>query len=320
MLKLGFLLFIALASGTIVRYERFHYDLSSVRQSFFVAIEPNRDGVESVRRYILGKKFFLSVVRRKTYVFVDHSSNPDSRDYGNFLSTKQIDDMLRPRDMSDTISDLKELGVHCEEYTSTTLKCRATNQALHQTFSDGVPDHLVGRVNFAETSTTAPPITIYLAKHRALSGFGRPRPQVDPSVSPGFISREVMLRTYLAGQSGKVDGSRVSAGAMEFLNNEGFNEDDMMIVQNHSCTTNNPVSRDHILGFNAPNPDGESELGKCCHFTASLKKHVINVFSDMAVIWQAADGVDLWYEDYDGWIFGWAAYMFRRANFPQVAR
>ena len=283
-----FFLLIAFAcvssNARFVRFHRPDFDATEHRQhTFMIAIEPNRDGVETVRRYIL-----------------DHSSNVESRDYGNFLTTQQLDDILRPGHTSNTITDLRNLGIDCQEYTSTSLKCRATGRAIERVFENGVPDHLSDRVNFAETGTGMSVHNEFrriLTKHTAWDLSNRP--QVDPSVSPGYISREVMLRTYLDGETGKVDGSRVSAGAIEFLNNEGFNEEDMMIVQNHSCTSNNPVSRPHILGYNSPQSDGESEL-------------------DMAVVWQASDGVDLWYQDYDGWIFGWASYMSRRNVVPQV--
>jgi len=256
---------------------------SSQRKQFYVALEPNRDGVKYIEKYLL-----------------EMSSNPESRLYGRYHTQDQIDLYIRPYHTQQTINDLLDIDIICIEHTSAVLWCTSDEGTIHYHFRDGVPKSFRHRINFIEMEKEGNSFMTLMSKHRSdwFHDDGE-KPEVDPSVSETYITREVTMRTYMNGQSGNVNGSRTSVGAIEFLDQEGFSQSDMIMVQNHSCTVNNPVKQHHIIGWNDPMADDESEL-------------------DMAVIWQAAAGAELWYEDYEGWIFGWAANMYRRTDKTQV--
>lgn len=287
-----FALIIASTFASHIRYRFNHVVRDDFKQSikFYVAVKPNLKGVKQLERYIL-----------------DHSSNPDSPKYGKYLSAKKIGDMLRPGHMQSIINDFRDVDVFCEEHGGTSLKCETSfnnfnskfyNSNLYNSDSPIIPTHFMDRIDFIELANNKKTIVDlgWSAKHRT---YINRTEDVSPFVSSGSITREVLLNTYLEGESGMVMKNRTSAGAIEFLNMDGFMEEDMVRVQVASDVLENRVPKNQILGNNFNPPDGESEL-------------------DMSVIWQGAANVNLWYEDWNGWIFGWASNLFTRKDFPQV--
>ncbi len=89
-----------------------------------------------------------------------------------------------------------------------------------------------------------------------------------------------------------------SVGAMEYQGNSGFNQTDMVSAQVASNVPAHNVSKEHIVGYDGY-PDGESQL-------------------DMAVIWWGNGNATLWYEDYSGWMYGWASSFLNRKHYPEV--
>jgi len=99
-------------------------------------------------------------------------------------------------------------------------------------------------------------------------------------------------------QTGRQHNLTVSVGAMEYMGQSGFSNKNLVIDQLANGVESNPITANHIIGRNA-NPDGESQL-------------------DVQVMYWAASDAELWYEDSNYWIYGWAADFVNRKDIPQV--
>lgn len=249
----------------------------------YFALKQNQDGVNRLRNYVLSE-----------------SSNPTSPNYGKYLSVQEIQNMVQPD--YKIINRAREwitsvVGLENCEFLGDSFRCRTDNlnMLLNEHIFSNYPSDVIDFVEYPRL------------QKKPREFYRRTRAQTNNThqyfVDQGYVTREVLLKYYNVpedsnGKRGFVDHSRTSVGAMEYQGRDGFAQDDMVKAQVASDLKENKVSDKHLVGINGY-PDGESEL-------------------DMAVIWWSAADADLWYEVYNGWMFGWAQDFLHRDEKPQV--
>jgi subtilase family serine protease len=270
--------------------------------SFYMGLKPNISGVKYIKDYILNE-----------------TSNIHSPNYGKFWSKSKIIEMLTPskktiesvyqwlhNNNASTIinsGDVFFSSMKTLQFMKS-FKVADRNRYTSQEFPPKInsiyeiPEELKDIVTIMEIQMgNNLDRKIKRLRGRVLKQKQWREEWETFSLQKGYISREVLLKTYNI--NGGFVSNNVSIAAIEFNGSNGFNQYDMMKTQNASSVKENPVSPNHLLGVNTFPPDDESEL-------------------DMSVIWMSAADAELWYVDYPGWIFGWANYMFERDDIPQV--
>lgn len=265
--------------------------VSTVRP-FYIALRQNENGVRRLERFIL-----------------DHLSNPDSNQYGQYLTRSQIDWYTRtdPQDMNRVLNWLTSNSVtYCRIYADA-IRCEADVPTINRLFGVNMmkythkptgyitwrssraytlPQDLEDCIVFVDGISNKPHIPETFRVSRTDS----------PRADPGSVSREVLMRMYNISDTST--GPSVSVGAMEFQGGDGFSNSDLLMSEVANGVAKNPISDNHIIGTNN-NPDVESEL-------------------DVQVMFWASDDATLWYEDFDGWMYGWAIDFHNRKDKPEV--
>ena len=287
-MKVGIVLLVLIVAVGFVQWIKLHKNPPKI--DFYIALHPNRGGISWLRNHVL-----------------NHISNPNSPHYGEFLSTYTINNIVRPpltdiKLVTDWLAEYdieyKVLGdtIHCRGNIFTINKMVGTNFGNFGNFGSNIgshanyriPTHLKDTVQFIDG-------LVYRPYHFTVH---KPKRNYDKSVSNGYVTREVMERVYNMVGQGLTRNIATSVGAMEYEGQSGFSQKDMVAAQVASDVPPHNVSVDHIIGLNNL-PDGESQL-------------------DMAVIWWGNGDATLWYEDYKGWMFGWASSFLNRKEYPEV--
>ena len=251
-------------------------------QSFQIALYSNKNGIEYIRDYVLTK-----------------CSNPRSKYYGKYLSTDQINRLVQPNS-SRIVPVLKWL----RQYNITFVVYGDTIHCIGDIFSIGRLLKLtLSYKNGRYVSTRKPSIPDSLKEYiQFIEGISfRPNPSFERKltrVSTGHVTREVLSRVYNMVGDGLSYSKLTSVGVMEYQGQSGFRQSDMVKAQVASNVPPHNVSENHIVGPDSL-PDGESQL-------------------DMAVIWWGNGNATIWYEDYTGWMFGWASSFLNRKDYPEV--
>ena len=266
----------------------FFVHFSNCEPRIHFALKQNKEGVNMLRNYVLNE-----------------CSNIHSKNYGKYLDIKTIQKMTQPSTgviklaMRFINKFLKINSNNCFVFgdsisCSVSMNHLANLYKMRTTINQHIPKSLFDFVEF--------PMKNMSKRLR----FGKKYNHLKNNVvDSGFVTREVLLDFYNMpsehGEKGFVNKTNVSAGAMEYQGQSGFSQTDMMKAQVASNVPSNNVTNDHIIGVNQNDPDGESEL-------------------DMAVIWWSAANVDLWYEDWTGWMYSWAQDFLKRPRDkrPQV--
>lgn len=267
------------------------------KKIFYIAMKPDQKGITWIRNRVL-----------------NHISNPNSPYYGDFLSTEAINYLVRPPDSAvKAVTDWLDSYNVTHQVLGDTIHCISDMVTINQMLKTDldynimtqkviiaskldyqIPDHLKGVIQFIDGLTIRPHhYTINTPKRGSLW-----RSMYNSVVSSGYITREVMERVYNMVGSGLVNNPESSVGAMEYQGQSGFSQNDMITAQMASDVPAHNVSSDHIVGSDG-SPDGESQL-------------------DMGVIWWGNGNSTLWYEDYRGWMFGWATSFLNRKHYPEV--
>lgn len=262
-----------------------------VDHTFHIALTQNMEGVQQLYRYML-----------------DHISNVDSPKYGQYLSIDEINRYVGTCDShySKVREWLHNYNITTCYYYSDSIVCHdkiwKVNRLLDvdiKPFSNiktkkiiyashtgyTIPNHLQSSIEFIDgISNRLYPLLP--------SKIDMPS---DNSVDKGSITREVLMRMYSLYPT---FGKNVSVGAMEYQGGEGFSNKDLLISQMANGVPKNRVAKDHIIGVNN-DPDGESQL-------------------DVQVMYWADSNAELWYEDFQGWMYQWAINFFNRQYVPEV--
>jgi tripeptidyl-peptidase-1 len=264
--------------------------------TFYVALPQDPTGVGFLERYVL-----------------DFSSNVESSLYGHHLTTDEICSLTSgPEEHYNKVTTwFSNRKIICQRQCDA-LKCRGlirhinealgTDLKLHQDPSTSkfrfhsetpyiVPDELRESIVFIDGLSNNVHNSPY-KRHTNVKSF--------KIADSGVISREVLMRMYNLPDTSVSD--KVSLGAMEYLGGNGFSNDDLQVDQVYNGVAKNPVADNHIIGTNN-DPDGESTL-------------------DVQVLYWAASGATLWYEDFsgvnNGWMFSWANNFLNRTDYPYV--
>lgn len=254
----------------------------------FVVVKTTENNIDKNLTYYMAIKQNTTGIKELERRILEEISNIDSEHYGKFMTIKEINNLLSP-----SLTCIEKIRKWIDTYDVNIVK-KYSDSLVFRIYEDKfVMNDIQNCVDFIEPLIPASNIRKHISKVRNNENYG-----VD-GVDRGFVTREVLMRMY------NFDGdyvmkNRSSVGAMEYQGRNGFSQRDMVTVQLASGVPKNEVADNHIIGNNNSNyPDGESLL-------------------DMAVIWMAAANVDLWYEDFDGWMYSWAVDFYNRENIPQV--
>jgi len=224
--------------------------------------------------------------------------------YGKYLSIDQIKSLIsKPEREFKPVRDwLNDHNMKNCEFNGDSIKCSDYIDKVENLFnvkmdlylnivtkalrfrSDipyDIPDDLTHLIDFVDGISNP------------LSSFEIPKVNIQTKsddVDSGMFSLEVMNNVY--------SDRNVSVGAMEYGMN-GFSNKHLSQSQVANGVTANLIMKEHIIGDNFFIPNMESEL-------------------DVQVMFWGAPNATLWYQDYGGWIYGWANDFFNRKEVPEV--
>ncbi len=241
-------------------------------------------------------------------------SDPLSSQYGHYMSQIEIDNLIQTskKDKMKVREWLESNGVvNITEYGDA-FKCETNVLNIEKIFNIEM-DILYGNNNyyrFATSDIYTFPSNLqiefvdglslsneykYLIENSYIEIFKNFCKYRDNVVDPGLVGRDVFERIY---NMNNTLLNNASAGPMEFGGENGFSQKDLVYNEVMNNLPKNPVSDNNIVGTNG-HQDGESAL-------------------DIQMIGQIAANSKLWYEDYKGWMYGWAVDFYNRDRYPQV--
>lgn len=263
--------------------------------------------------HIPGNHRFYVALRQKNinllHDYIYNISDPYSPNYGKYLNNKQIDNIIGTSsiDKQSVISWLKSYGIKNINEYSDALSCMGTYKDISKAFK--VKFNIVHQTNNGITIYTS---DIYKIPKKLrniidfVEGLYPPRngqlknirvSNVSQVVDPGMVTREVLMRVYNI-PKGLVNKNLTSIGPMEYQGQSGFSQKDLMKSQLLNGLVGNPVSKDNIIGKIDPE-DVESAL-------------------DIQFISQTAGNAELYFENFDGWMYTWAVNFYNRKRYPQI--
>lgn len=241
---------------------------------FTVALQHDMRGVETLK---------LAVADMSNYT---HS------DYGQYWSVDRILNLVEPPHVVQmfVLGVFRQAGFVCMNHRDA-LTCRGERSGVYRFFKMDsqqpnyvVPDSIHPYVVFVDgLSNPRKPNNII------------PKPsQTADSVDPGYVGTEVLQRLY------RVPAVKVNAslGAIEYQNQSGFSNPDLLDSQKNNGLPVNPITAAHNIGTDVY-PDTETEL-------------------DVQMQSQLAAGAELWFWGGSEWLYTWAVKFFNTETVPDV--
>lgn len=236
-------------------------------------------------------------------------SNPDSVNYGQYMSQNEIMNIIRPNnDSSNKVlewlyrsdipnSHIIDYGdsIYCSTSISNTEKIFQVkmipysfmNRTSYKAINDyTIPSDLENIIEFVEG----------ISEKRFIHSIKK-SVNIKSEVDVGYVGREVVHRLYNISED-IINLVNISAGAIEYQGDYGFNQDDLLFSQQENGEKQVKVKSEHIIGTNSF-PDTESQL-------------------DMQMISQTAENVDLWFWGEPQWLYSFAVKFFNSKDIPDV--
>lgn len=226
------------------------------------------------------------------YNILNDLSNPLSKNYSKWLSKVEIDRLVLSTSDKEAnknilqwlnnndITQIYNFGDSIKFFSSQDKINKLFNIRQHIYY---IPTHLRRYVDFVEMERGHIPRT-YKINYKTK----------DATVDDRYFGRESFMRLY--NLSNVTLDHSVSAGAVEYQNNDGFTNSDLNKQQYSNKQTINNIT--HIVGNNVGTND-ESEL-------------------DVQVMSQVADNIDLWYWQTSLWLYSMAVDFNNANDVPQV--
>lgn len=277
----------------------FYLLLSSLLVSQVLALQENE--LPSTNTLYLALKRPEGVVEKMALV-ATQVSDPASPVYGQYLTHTEINDLTKS-DVQTWVNVIRWLETlpyeeqQTKVYYPDSLRVTLGIDSIEREFGVKMDKIAPSGYRYTLDPYTLP---IYLQKSvDFVEGFGVPlsinnrRLQmhstphfVDQSVDPGMIGKEVISRLYNLPKNQSLS-SKVSVGLMEFGGEQaGFVPSDLNNAQVGNGLASDAFAQNHILG-DVGGPDLESQL-------------------DVQFASIMAPGVTLWYDDWQGWLYGQA--------------
>ncbi len=218
-----------------------------------------------------------------------------SPNYGKYLSPSQILAVICPKPqywMDDHVMYyFYKNNITCTSYCDA-LRCVGDTNTVYKLFRmDNAQDHYTipirirGLVHFIEG--------LYHNNKNEVSPLKGL--YSDPSVDPGYVGREVLLKLY---NISKNLIANETLGVIEYQGGSGFDVDGLKSSQSNNGQRNNKVAPDHILG-NDTQADTETDL-------------------DLQMESQLAPEAQLWYDGSSNWLWTWAVDYFNTKDIAYV--
>lgn len=220
-------------------------------------------------------------------------SHPLSPDYGQWLSKKEIDDIINP-----SIESRQAVQQWISSYNITSVldygdsirfdaeeKKIQTMFSIHQAKCVGynIPEELRHTIQFVEMFGRQPK---RIVKTNVSS--------IDPQTDDKYVGRESIEYLY---NLSKVDRAPdIGIGSVEYQNNGGFSNMDIATLENLNNQPHNIISK--IVGPNL-GTDVESEL-------------------DVQMVAQAGDGSKMWFWDSPYWLYSMAVDFYNHKSIPDM--
>jgi tripeptidyl-peptidase I len=286
-----FLLFILGAIATSSQWIKIENHQLKETVTFYIALKQNEMGVRQLENYIL-----------------NHASNIKSDYYGHYLSIDAINNLVTPsnRDIYLVLRWLKRNHIYDCDHYGDSIKCSGNMKDVENLFKVKLNLYLnvrhMTKIYKSDQNYVIPKHLEHIIEF--VDGISNPlveKPnkklnyRASSQADPGAFTREVMQRLYNLTDTYAYTNS--SVGAMEFMGPDGFSNNDLATSQRANGVTVNKIK--HILGYNNPYPDTESEL-------------------DVQVMYWAATNSTLWYDHDNVWIYAWSTNIFNRKHIPEV--
>lgn len=265
-------------------------------KEFTIALYQNADGVQKLHDTILNE-----------------ISNPNSANYGSYLSPEEIGRMVGApeSDRAKVTRHMENNDFDCvDNYDA--IKCSGPITTIDRVFKTQTKRFDYPSGGYVMTSIvpyTVPrnlpvvfidglcnsPYALHDSNHKRFRFSMNSASNVDP----GMVTREVVSRMY--GLYPTFSGSNVSVCAVEFFASkygDGFSNRSLIADQKANGVPANPIPPERTIG-NLRNPDTESSL-------------------DVQTMYWAASDAELWYETTDMWMYQWANDFANRRFNPEV--
>ncbi|CAH6420865.1 Hypothetical protein KVN_LOCUS61 [uncultured virus] len=258
------------------------------QKTFYVALKQNNEGVQYLKELIL-----------------DDLSNIDSINYGKYLTIEEINKIISLPDISRNVSMIfQKKGIKCQDL-SDSLKCTGTVGQLDIIFGiDLRPYFKMNTINYISKKKYKIPREFGkniifidgLSNKLYLENKIKKQLTISSKIDPGCVSREVLMNLY--NMTTTHINKKASTGVIEYFGQNGFLNDNLVESQILNSVLPNPIINEHIIGNNT-NFNFESQL-------------------DVQVMYWGSDNAELWYENFNGWIYSWAIDFVNRKEIPEV--
>ena len=248
-------------------------------------------------------KFTLVLEQQNINILEDYVldiSDPESDNYGNYFTKEQVIDIVRT-DSEKLKLELNEKGVYYQD-VGDALRCEASVQFVEEFFNvimDTYYNRKTEEIIYKTSDIIIVPEGVMFVsgldnKFMNYKHFNEKSKNSKIEVDGGFVAREVLEKLYDLGNA-TITHPNVSAGAIEY-DGGGYSE----VYINASQVYNGVKSRPLYKSIGQNEGGGvESEL-------------------DLDMLADTAGDVQLWYMDYDVWMYGIAMDVFNSLERPLV--
>lgn len=256
-------------------------------ESYYIALKIDSDVKKAMEKYLLDV------------------SNPDSKNYGLYLSEYNIEMRLKPTTFSTAINLFswmrnKNIESYCRYYIDSFV-CKDVPEAL-SICSNPVHkldcmikgfEHVIDFIELA-----------HFKSHTKESGkkfgkkSGKKIKKVSNTVDTGYVSREAIQVLYNYVEYKAIGSTMVSVGVMEFDNERGYTNTSVIDIQKNNYIRQNEVK--HNIGTNDLPVSDESTL-------------------DISMVAQlSGNSSDLWFWNNPRWLYSSMVEVMNSANVPEV--
>ena len=215
--------------------------------------------------------------------------------YGQFWTVDQILNVVEPPVIVQmyVLGILTNAGITCENHRDV-LFCTGNTRAVNRFFKIDSQ-----RVDYTLPESLKP----YVVFVDGISNRDRPSAitpkknvTTDGTADPGYVGTQGLRRLY---NIPRVLLVNTSLASIEYQNQSGFSNPDLLTSQQMNGLLKNPISKNHTIGTDVQ-PDTETEL-------------------DVQMESQLAEGGTLWFWGGEQWLYSWAVKFFNTPVVPHVA-
>tara|TARA_B100000674_G_scaffold473396_1_gene464260 strand:- start:310 stop:2037 length:1728 start_codon:yes stop_codon:yes gene_type:complete len=252
-------------------------------------------------------KFTVALKQRNTdelYNIASIVSDPSSNMYGKYWDIDEINNLLTyPKEFYQPTTEWLDSNNVEYTYYNDMIDCEADIKTVNSIFKIDIQKTKTSGIYHVNRDYTIPSNLIDIIDFVEGLSNNKYTKSVNYHVNnyknpaDGFVGREVINRLYNISDA-TIYNNNVSVCSVEYQDNPGFSQSDLLYQQNLNAEKNKSVNNNHIIGDNVMT-DLESQL-------------------DMQMMSQTAQNVELWFWDEPLWLYSFASKFFNTKNVPDV--